>query len=216
MGDLNLCFKKWIDAGYPHATLANEIKDFLISENCSTMVEDYTRMRQVDGSIQRSSLDQVISNCSSKMSRPEIIGVGKSDHLGVFITKYSKEVRTSPRTIKKRIYKHFSKDAFKEDIKKAVADGAFNRIDSTETIDEAIEIFNSVYCSILEEHAPVKIIQNRNNYVPYISKEIKQQMKERNEMKIKASKSGDPTDFTQYKSLRNQVVSKMKKAKLNY
>ena len=102
MWDLNLCFKKWNDAGYPHATLANEIKDFLISENCSTLVEDYTRMRQVDGSIQRSSLDQVISNCSSKMSRPEIIGVGKSDHLGVFITKYSKEVRTSPLYYQKK------------------------------------------------------------------------------------------------------------------
>ena len=96
------------------------------------------------------------------MTRPEILGIGKSDHLGVIITKFSKEVRSGPRTIKKRIYKNFDKEKFREDILKAIDDGAFNFIHETDNLDEAINHFNSIYNSILEEHAPTKIIQNRN------------------------------------------------------
>ena len=216
LGDINLCAKKWNEPGFPYPAMANAVKDYLLAENCSSLVEDYTRIRQVNGSLQRSSLDQIITNCPSKMTRPEILGIGKSDHLGVIITKFSKEIRSGPRTIKKRIYKNFDKEKFREDILKAIDNGAFNFIHETDNLDEAINHFNSVYNSILEEHAPTRIIQNRNNYVPYVSYEIKVLMKERNAKKVQASKSGRIEDFNQYKVLRNLVVSKMKKAKINY
>ena len=216
LGDLNLCSKKWNDPGFSYPNLANAVKDFMIAEDCTSLVEDYTRIRQVNDTIQRSSLDQVITNCSSKMTRPEVLAIGKSDHLGVFVTRFSKEVRSSPRTIKKRIYKNFNKEKFREDILKAKKDGKFDKIHETDNIDEAIDHFTSVYNSILEEHAPIKIIQNRSNYVPYISTEIKTLMKKRNSLKIIASKSGRPDDFNQYKIVRNQVLSKLKKAKFKY
>ena len=195
-GDLNLCLKKWNDAGFPYPTLANVVKDFLISEDCSTLVEDYTRIRQTNGSIQRSSLDQIITNCPSKMNKPEILAIGKIDHLGLFATNLSREIRTCPRTIKKIIYKNFNKDAFINDIMKAIRDGAFNKIHEVDNLDEAIDHFSHVYSSILEEHAPTKIIQNRNNYVPYITEEIRLLMKKRNTLKVLASKSGNANDLT--------------------
>jgi hypothetical protein len=68
LGDINLCAKKWNEPGFPYPALANAVKDFLIAEDYSTLVEDYTRMRQVNGSVQRSSLDQVITNCRKKCS----------------------------------------------------------------------------------------------------------------------------------------------------
>ena len=126
----------------------------MIAEDCTSLVEDYTRIRQVNDTIQRSSLDQVITNCSSKMTRPEVLAIGKSDHLGVFVTRFSKEVRSSPRTIKKRIYKNFNKEKFREDILKAKKDGKFDKFHETDNIDEAIDHFTSVYNSILEENVP--------------------------------------------------------------
>ena len=216
LGDINLCAKKWNDPGFPYPAMGNAVKDFLIAEDCSTLVEDYTRIRQVNGSMQRSSLDQIITNCSSKVTQPEILAVGKSDHLGIILTKFSKEVRTGPRTIKKRIYKNFNRERFREDVLKAINNGAFNTVLETGNLDEAIEHFNTIYTSILDEHAPIKIIQNRNNYLPYISTEIKVLMRERNSLKILASKSGNIQDFNQYKILRNLVVSKLKKAKKTY
>ena len=101
-------------------------------------------------------------------------------------------------------------------MKKAKDSGAFENVHLQEDVDEAIRIFTSAYNSILNIHAPIKIIQNRNSYVPYISREIKLLMKERNSLKIIAARSGRNEDFNAYKRSRNQVVSKLKKAKENY
>ena len=113
----------------------------MYEENCSQVVDGYTRIHSVNGSIQRSVLDHATVNCVSKISSPVITGVGKSDHLGVIITKSSKEVRTFARTTRKRIYKNFRKDAFLLDLEKSKADGNFDGIFTAESPDEAFAIY---------------------------------------------------------------------------
>ena len=54
LGDMNLCSMKWDDPGYPHKALAELVKDFMIEENCCQIVDQYTRVRQVGDSVQRS------------------------------------------------------------------------------------------------------------------------------------------------------------------
>ena len=76
MGDMNVCAKKMNDPAYEHATLAIKIKDFLLEENCSQIVEDFTRIRKVGSQIQRSSLYHVTINCHGKVSAPKIVGIG--------------------------------------------------------------------------------------------------------------------------------------------
>ena len=98
MGDMNLCTKRWDDASYQYKEMSNKIKDFMYEENCSQIVNDFTWIRSVNGSLQRSCLDHATVNCVGKVSSPVNIGVGKSDHLGILITKTSKEVRTYART----------------------------------------------------------------------------------------------------------------------
>ena len=58
--------------------------------------------------------------------------MGKSDHLGVLVTKKSKEVRTFARTTRKRIYKNFNKEAFLHDIEKAKREGKFDAVHSAD------------------------------------------------------------------------------------
>ena len=118
----------------------------------------------MNNDIQRSCLDHILVNCLGKMSSPEIHGVGQSDHLGLLINKKTKEIRTSTRTNKKRVYKEFVAEAFVEDIRLAKKDAKFAEILSCENIEIAGEIFTQVFRSVLDKHAPVKIIQNRNNY----------------------------------------------------
>ena len=93
LGDLNLCAKTWDEPGYRHASLANKVKDFMLAEDCTHLVTDYTRIRQVLQTTERSCLDQVITNCVSKMTSPQIHSVGKSDHMGVFSCEASLSYR---------------------------------------------------------------------------------------------------------------------------
>ena len=216
MGDMNLCAKLMEEPGYQHSRLASKLKDFNLEENCSQIIHDYTRIRNVNGIIQRSCLDHVNINCVNKISIPKIVGMGRSDHLGIVVTKSSREIRSNPRSIKKRIYKNFDQKAFRNDILKAKADGLFDPIFEASDEDDACETFERVYTSILNEHAPLKVLHNRSNYVPYINKDLKQLMKLRDELKEKAAKTGDVGDYEKYKVKRNLVSTKLKHAEAEH
>ena len=216
MGDMNLCAKQMEEPGYQHHRLASKLKDFLLEESCSQIIDDYTRIRNVNGVIQRSCLDHITINCVNKISTPRIIGMGRSDHLGIMVTKSSREIRSNPRSIKKRIYKHFDEEAFRSEILQAKADGQFQAIFEAENEKTAYEIFENVFTLILDKHAPLKVLHNRNNYVPYLDKELKDLMKARDALKEEAAKSGDANAFERYKEKRNLVSTKLKNAEKKY
>ena len=105
LGDMNLCSKQMNDPSYIHSSLSEVVNNFNIEEDCHQLIDTYTRIRNVNGSIQRSCLDHINVNCLSKMTKPEVYGVGQSYHLGIMITKHTKELRKAARTTKKRVYK---------------------------------------------------------------------------------------------------------------
>ena len=212
LGDINLCAKQWDKPGYVHSNLAEIVKDFMVEENCCQIVNQYTRIRQVGDTVQRSCLDHIIINCLEKISSLQVHGVGSSDHLGISVMKSSREIRTSVRTTRRRVYKSFDKAAFIEDIKFAKEHGDFSEILRTDDIELAGDIFTQIFNRILDHHAPVKVIQNRKNYVPYISEDIHKAMEERNELKKEAAKTGDNDTFNKYKKKRNDVSRLLKSA----
>ena len=57
LGDMNLCAKRWEDQSYPLKDLANCVKDFMSEENCSQVIQNYTRIRAVNETVQRSCID---------------------------------------------------------------------------------------------------------------------------------------------------------------
>ena len=78
------------------------------------------------------------------------------------------------------------------------------------------DVFTRVFTEILNKHAPLKVIQNRKHYIPYISKELKAVMKCRDDLKQKAARTGDVNDFNEYKKKRNEVTTKLRTAKSDY
>ena len=167
-GDMNLDSKKWDDPNYNLEKMANLVKEFLLEEDCHQIIDEYTRIRDVNGVLQRSCLDHVTVNCVNKIININVLGVGQSDHLGVMVTKMSREMRTSPRTTRKRVYKNFVPCDFINDIRAAKESGSFSSMHDTEDIDKAGDIFVDTFNEVLNKHAPIKTIQNRNNYIPYM------------------------------------------------
>ena len=216
LGDMNLCALNWNENGYNHATLASIVQDFMLSENCYQLINSFTRVRQVAGSVQRSCLDHITTNCISKMSSPEVIGISRSDHLGISIVKLTKEIRHSPLTTKKRIYKNFCRENFLNDIREAKENGKFQEVFESGDIDEASEIFAEAFNEVLEKHAPLRVIQNRKHYVPYITEQIREAMGRRDKLKKKAAETGGEADYNEYKVERNKVTKMLRSAKQNY
>ena len=72
---------------------------------------------------------------------------------------------------------------------------------------DAQKLFNSV----LDTSAPIKEIQMRHNYAPWMSKETKDLKIRREESYNKKSIDSDhPDDWRRFRSLRNQAISKLR------
>ena len=209
LGDANLCAISWNEADYRHKDLSNEVQMFLLRESCSQTVNKYTRFQKVGGHLQKSCLDHVATNVPEKCSVPEVYTVGSSDHLPVMVTKFSREIKTQPKTIKKRNYKNFILADFLNDVNDHVRNESFDKVLNSRNINEASALFSGIFGSILNKHAPLKVFQVRNNYSPSISNETKQMIKARDELKQESIDENCIEKFEAYKRLRNRINAKL-------
>ena len=83
-------------------------------------------------------------------------------------------------------------------------------------VNKATEMFTTKLGKILYMMAPMKTIQIRTKYAPWISDDTKKLIKERNSAQNVASSSGDADDWRHYKHLRNAATAKMKLEKKNW
>ena len=82
-----------------------------------------------------------------------------------------------------------------------------------ENPDLAAEKFTNKLTQILDVMAPVKTVQIRNNYAPWLSPDLRTKMKARDKAQEKSAKSGKDEDWTEYKRLRNQINNHLKTQK---
>ena len=83
-------------------------------------------------------------------------------------------------------------------------------------LETASRIFQEEFGKILENHAPVKVLQTRNHYLPYLSDETKLLMEERNALKEEATKLSDDQLFDEYKRKRNEVKARLEKEEIEF
>ena len=142
------------------------------------LLEDFTRSEFTQGgAVSRSCIDHIYSNAPGKVSTPEVITVGNSDHLGIVLTKYTKAPKIKPKVVMKRSYKHFKVEDFLNDINSH----EINQIVTGESsLEEAATKFEFSFREVLDSHAPIRVFQMRKNYSPYLSNGTKQLISARN------------------------------------
>ena len=84
--------------------------------------------------------------------------------------------------------KHYRSDNFHSDIKQA----PWSIVDVFDDVSDKLFAFNNLFSDILDKHAPVKTIKIRGRPLPYVTDEIRQLMKTREEWRKIARKSNDP------------------------
>ena len=215
LGDANLCAIAWNNDDYDASkkSLANQIQDHLLEESSYQLVEDFTRSELVNNVVRRSCIDHIYSNSPVKCDKPKLESASDSDHLAVFVTKFSKEIQNRPHTVLKRSYKNFDQNAFLQDIHDTKINEAVTACDNIET---AAETFQKLFGQVLDKHAPIKIFQSRKNYVPYLSKETKHLMDERNALKEEATATGDPELMKEFRVKRNEVKRRLESDEKEY
>ena len=79
-----------------------------------------------------------------------------------------------------------------------------------------MNIFTTRITEVLDVMAPVKTIQVRTNYLPWMSDLTKEKIKLRNSLLNKAKQSNQDKDWKKYKKLRNSINNTIRGEKKNW
>ena len=112
----------------------------------------------------------------------------------------------SRKYLRKRCYGYFDSDYFIDRVQQI----RWLDIYLTNDVNEALNLFYEKVRPILDDMAPIRTIQIRNNYAPWLSQETIQLMKSRNELLKLATETKSKEDWNRYKSIRNKVTNKQK------
>ena len=124
-----------------------------------------------------------------------------SDHKIIAVRKFSKDMKRTERYTTKRIFKSFQADNFQAAVHSMPE--LQNCLTAT-CPSTAANILTNGITRILVTMAPVRTIQNRKNYVPYLSTETNNLQSAARTAQERAACTGRPEDWREYRSLRNQ------------
>ena len=187
-------------------SLIDALFDRIVPLGVTQLVTGATRIERGQP---RTGLDHLYSNRSEKLSSVQTFFTGVSDHKLLKVTRYTKSCKNLPRYVKKRTFKNFDDNLFKDRIKECGMDEVY----SCSNVDVAAELLTRKITDVLDDMAPIKRFQTRTKYAPWLSNRTKNLMAEREAAQNKASQTDSLEDWRIFRSLRNQVTSKCREDK---
>ena len=212
-GDGNLNSFKWMRDDLPSNDSIHKLRNLIdilfekiIPHGFSQLVTVATRSWPGQDD---SCLDHLYTNRPDKLSDVRVLVNGASDHRIILVTRYTKSLKKNVRYIKKRCFKYFDEESFRKDI------AAMNWFDvyNASDVNEAVELLTNKINEALDKHAPVKTIQVRLHYAPWISDHTKLLMRQRDLAQQAAAVSQDADQWREYKNLRNTATNSMRRDK---
>ena len=179
--------------------------------NFSQLIKSPTRITNTTQSL----LDVVLTSPNSPVRRSGVLNTTISDQLPVYVELKLKSPKPSPYYITVRGYKNYSPSLF-------IADLASNQSHSLLSIFQAddvntkLQIFNKTIQSTLDSHAPIKTVKIRSRPCPFVSWEIKDLMKTRDQLHRRYLQTRDDLDWSSFKHSRNAVKRMLKNSEINY
>ena len=220
MGDANLCSNKWGRDDYDKKSISQPLIDCLTQNGMD--VQELGNTFQADhacqnGTVAESALDHAytsanIRDCVVCNKLPN----SSSDHL-LGIVDYSLDITKVRFThsVTKRSFKNFSNANWNQ----SLAQEDWLDVEEAVGVNDMVTIFNAKIKSALDRVAPTKTFKIRSQHRFGLSDDTKELMKRRDRTRKQINKSTNKERATllqQYKTLRNQVTSKIRKENVDY
>ena len=210
LGDMNLNHCNWTESKLPRSNQTYKLKDLISALFTRIMTQGVSQhvsgpTRHFPGQVS-TGLDHYFTNQPEKLSQVQKHSCGGSDHMMISGVRSSKSFKSSAKYIRKRSYKNFENQVFIRAVQKI----SWLDLYLCNDVNEAVDIFTKKITNILDVMAPMKTIQVRSNYVPFLSKQTLELMKARNELQKIASESECKDDWDKYKKVRNEINNRLK------
>ena len=169
----------------------------ILLQSVSQLVTGATRAER---GVPVTGLDHLYTNRPDKLSEVKTEFTGMSDHKMVLVRKFAKDMKRRERYTTKRSFKNFQPHLFKAAVQTMPELEACLAVTCPTT---AATILTNGITRLLDTMAPVRTIQNRKNYAPYLSMATKDLQSAAMRVQERAASSGRPEDWREYRSLRN-------------
>lgn len=184
-----------------------DLKDLMKINNLKQMINEPTRCTMNTETL----IDLVFVSDEFKIANSFTIEYGISDHQLIGITRKMNCKKFSPRKIYARNYKHYSKDAFKSDLRGLPWEDILSG-----DLNSAWNTFKDLISSIVNKHAPMFERKITGRDCPWLTSEIRSKINHRDYLLRKAKRSKTQNDWDNYKRARNSTTSAIRKSKANY
>ena len=181
----------------PGCSEAVALLDFCKSVNLTQLINEPTCVTETSSTL----LDVVITCNVNLVESFGVLPCHISDHYLVHVTLKLKILKPSPRFVKMRTFRHYDGQQF-------VADLVWIPWDEVALVDDASEMlknFNNKFNTVLETHAPVKMIRIKHPCCPFLDAEIQDLMRNRNILLKHARQTRLPVDWEEYRSSQERV-----------
>ena len=216
LGDMNLNHLNWTDTTLPSSNQTHKLRSLITALFSRILLHGVSQLvtgptRHFPGQ-KSSGLDHYYSNKPEKLSEVQTQHRGGSDHMLIFAVRYSRAVKTSSRYVRMRSYNHFDPGEFVA----AVQQITWLDLYLCTEVNMAVQLLSDKITFILDVMAPMRTIQVRTRFAPWLSKETIKLMKDRDNLQKRAAESKSTEDWKIFKSLRNRINNRLKFEERNW
>ena len=206
LGDLNCDMLKHMP-DKPTKTLKSIFEMYQLSQ----IIEEPTRITNTSSTL----IDHHVTNSIEKIALSGVIHMGISDHSLIYAIRKINPVtktRSNATTIEFRNMKRFNQQQFIVDL----LGQPWELIVLEKDTDSMWSCWKEMFLEILNKHTPVQNKRSRSFNIPWLTREIKELIHNRDKLKRKAIITKQDIDWQEYKSYRNKVNIALRQTKVNY
>lgn len=160
----------------------------------------------------RTLIDLIVTTRKDLISISGAFPLGISDHDLIYATIRLKNKRPPPKYIRTRDYRKLDPEKFRGDIESA----PFHVASVFDDADDILWAWQKLFTNICDDHAPWKEVKIRSSSAPWITSDIRFKMNRRYKLFKKATTTKCPLLWQEYKKVRNEVTSDLRKAKASH
>lgn len=135
-----------------------------------------------------------------------------SYHDLVYLSYKIRPPKVKPTVVMRRSFNNMDNEKFMRDLNNI----DWNCIFSALTVNDKLNIFNSLLIELFDIHAPLRPVKIKHLPAPWLTQEIKLLMAKRNTAKSKYKKNPTNVNLQKYKILRNKCNRTCRDARRNY
>ena len=187
--------------------LRHKLKEFA-SHSLTQIVNKPSRVTENSST----TIDLIFVNNSHRIVQSDVLDASISDHSVVFCTIKGGVKKLPPKVFEYRCFKNYDKDAFLKDLNYV----PWSIIESTNDVNDALHLWESLFKSVADDHAPMKTKRVKGKQSPWITKKLLEIRRDRDYHKKKARILNSKYNWQMYRKLKNCANREERRLKSEY